>query len=82
MRLLAELESVMKNKPLGRAPDFTKACVVMFGVNISWVLVVIWAVWGLLAAVLLGLSVNHLIDRGRVWCAARRAASIRRGKSF
>ncbi|MEP2890165.1 hypothetical protein [Tateyamaria sp.] len=72
----------MNNKPVGRAPNFTNACIVMFGVNITWVLVVIWSLWGLLAAVFLGLSVNHLIERGRVWAAARQAASIRRGKRF
>ena len=77
---VSEYERVMKNKPVGRAPNFTNACIFMFGVNLTWVLVVIWAIWGLLAAVLLGLSLNHLIDRGRVWAEARQAASIRRGK--
>lgn len=72
----------MNNKPIGHAPNFTNACIVMFGVNITWVLVAIWALWGLLAAVFLGLGINHLIDRGRVWAAARQAASIRRGKQI
>ena len=45
-----------------------------------------WAVWEkklpFLAAwaVLLALGVNHLMDRVRVWAAARQAASLRRGK--
>lgn len=67
-------------KPTGRAPNYTTACIAMFGVNIAWVLVVIWAVWGFLAAVLLGFGVSHLIERSRAWSAARQAASIRRGK--
>ena len=64
----------------GTAPNYTKACIVMFGVNITWVLVAIWAIWGLIAAILLGLGVNHLIDRVHAWSARRRAAAIRRGK--
>ena len=45
------------------APNYTTACVVMFGVNLGWVLVAIWAAWGLLAAVALGWGVNRLIGR-------------------
>lgn len=45
------------------APNYTQACIVMFGVNITWVLMVIWAIWGLLAAACLGWLVNRLITR-------------------
>jgi hypothetical protein len=45
------------------APNYTQACIVMFGVNVTWVLVAIWAIWGLLAAALLGWCVNKLINR-------------------
>lgn len=72
----------MDDHRMGRAPNYTSACIVMFAVNIAWVLIAIWAIWGLIAAVVLGLSVNHLIDRVTVWSAARHAASIRRGKSI
>lgn len=72
----------MDDHHTGRAPNYTSACIVMFGVNITWVLVAIWAIWGLIAAVLLGLGVNHMIERGKAWAAQRQAASIRRGKSF
>lgn len=64
----------------GTAPNYTNACIVMFGVNITWILVAIWAIWGLIAAMLLALGVNHMMDRMRAWTAARQAASIRRGK--
>ena len=64
----------------GTAPNYTNACIVMFGVNITWILVAIWAIWGLIAAMLLALGVHHLMDRVRDWAAARQAASIRRGK--
>ena len=70
----------MHNKPVGRAPNYTNACIAMFGVNITWILVAIWAIWGLVAAMLLALGVNHLMGRIRVRAAARRAASIRRGR--
>lgn len=45
------------------APNYTQACIVMFGVNITWILMVIWAIWGLLAAAALGWGVNQLIKR-------------------
>ena len=45
------------------APNFTTACVVMFGVNLVWILVLIWAVWGLIAAGALAWAVNRAIDR-------------------
>lgn len=70
----------MDDRTQGTAPNYTNACIVMFGVNITWILVAIWAIWGLIAAMLLALGVNHLMDRMRAWAAARQAASIRRGK--
>lgn len=45
------------------APNFTQACVVMFGVNLTWVFMVIWAVWGLLAVAAIGWVVNQIINR-------------------
>ncbi|WP_281992566.1 hypothetical protein [Sulfitobacter geojensis] len=45
------------------APNFTQACVVMFGVNLTWILMVIWVVWGLLAVAATGWLVNHVINR-------------------
>lgn len=45
------------------APDFTQACIVMFGVNLAWVFMVIWAIWGLIAVAALGWAVNKLITR-------------------
>ena len=50
------------------APNYTQACIVMFGVNILWIFMVIWALWGLLAVALSGWAVNAVIDR----IAARR----------
>ena len=52
----------MRNKnDLPAAPNYTQACIVMFGVNITWILMAIWAIWGLLAAAALGWGVNRVI---------------------
>ncbi len=45
------------------APNFTQACIVMFGVNVFWVFTVIWVVWGLMAVALLGWALNALINQ-------------------
>lgn len=49
------------NRP--SASNYTQACIVMFGVNILWVFMVIWAIWGLLAVALSGWAINVAIDR-------------------
>ncbi|WP_127115551.1 histidinol phosphate aminotransferase [Shimia sediminis] len=46
--------------------NYTNMVLVMGLVNLLWVLIVIWAVWGLAAALLTALIVNHaitLLDR-------------------
>jgi len=45
------------------APDFTQACVVMFGVNLVWILLALWAVWGFLAVIAAGFTLKKVIDR-------------------
>lgn len=49
------------NRPA--APNYTHACIVMFGVNIAWIFMVIWAIWGLLAVAVTGWIVNRAINR-------------------
>ncbi|RKE95919.1 hypothetical protein C8N30_0465 [Sulfitobacter guttiformis] len=56
----------MHNSP-GSAPDYTKAAVVMFGVNITWIFMMIWAIWGLLAVAATGWVIHHCIN-----CIGRR----------
>jgi hypothetical protein len=51
----------MRNLP-GAAPNFKNACVVLFGVNITWVLFVLWAIWGLVAAAALGWCINRCLS--------------------
>lgn len=52
----------MENRKLGRAPNFTGACIVMFGVNLAWVMLFLFAVYGLVAAVFLALVLNHWMN--------------------
>lgn len=47
------------NRPA--APNYTNACIVMFGVNITWIFFLLWAVWGLLAVVATGWIINRAI---------------------
>lgn len=64
----------MENHKLGRAPDFTTACIAMFGVNLAWLLLFLFAVYGLVAAVFFGLVLNHWLH----WLdLSRRAAEAR-----
>ncbi|MFK7869862.1 MAG: hypothetical protein AB8B58_11545 [Roseobacter sp.] len=61
----------MENHKLGRAPNFTTACIVMFGVNLAWILIAIFAVYGVLGAVCLCLVVNHWV----AWLEHRKRAA-------
>lgn len=58
----------MEQHKLGRAPNFTTACIVMFGVNLAWVLLMIFALYGLLGAICLGLLINQWVS----WLEHRR----------
>lgn len=54
----------MRHTDQGRsAPNYISACVVMFGVNVLWVFMLIWAIWGLPAVMLTGWAVKIAIDR-------------------
>ncbi|KEJ89204.1 hypothetical protein [Sulfitobacter donghicola] len=56
------------SRPQGSAPNFTKACIVMFGVNITWIFMAIWSIWGLIAVACTGWCINRVIS----FIAARR----------
>lgn len=56
------------DRPVGRAPNYTAACVVMFGVNLLWVLIALLATFGLAAVLVAGVALNGWIN----WLAARR----------
>ena len=63
----------MRNPDRPPAPNYTNACIVMFGVNITWIFMVIWAIWGLLVVMLLGAVINHLMKRLEARAQARAA---------
>jgi hypothetical protein len=62
----------MDDQKFGRAPDFTTACIVMFGVNLSWILFLLFAIYGLIIAVFAALVVNHLIK----WIELRKHEAV------
>jgi hypothetical protein len=45
------------------APNYTTAALTMLWVNLMWIFGVIWALWGLVPVMLLGLVFNHFINR-------------------
>ena len=53
----------MRDRQIGEAPDYTNACLVMFGVNLMWIFTVIWAIWGFLFVLLTGAALNHVMRR-------------------
>jgi len=59
----------MHHRPIKRAPNYTNAALTMLWVNMMWVFLVLWALWGLIPVLLLGAGLN----RGISWFALRRA---------
>ena len=57
------------NRP--EAPNYVNACLVMFGVNLAWIFTVIWAIWGLILVMVLGLVINHAMTRLQAAAQAR-----------
>jgi len=55
----------------GRVENYTNTCLVLWGVNLLWILFLLWSVWGFLPVLLLTLGLNHLITR---WQAHRSSA--------
>lgn len=59
----------MEHRPMQAAPDYTTAALVMILVNLLWILVTLWALWGWGPVLLLTALLNHLIScraRGRM----------------
>ena len=53
----------MRGKPQGRAPDYTAAALVMGGVNLTWIFMVLWALFGFWSVLLAGAVLNAAINR-------------------
>ncbi len=61
----------MRNDVPNSVPNYTQACIVMFGVNILWILVAIWVNWGFVTAIIFSLWVNHIMTRLALRAQAR-----------
>lgn len=53
----------MDQGPLKAAPNYTTPTLVMAWVNLMWVLVALWALWGWLVVLPLAVTANWAIDR-------------------
>lgn len=50
-------------RKVGRVENYTNTCLVLWGVNLFWMLVVIWTLWGLPAVMITGLVLNSLVTQ-------------------
>lgn len=55
-------EEPMQRK-IGRVENYTNTCLVLWLVNLIWVFILIWTIWGLPAVMLVALALNGLISR-------------------
>lgn len=53
----------MERRPPGRVENYTIPCLIMAGVNLFWVLLLIWAHFGFLAVMFLCYVLDRLISR-------------------
>ncbi len=51
----------MRRGSLSKAPDYTNAALIMGFVNLMWVFMALWAVFGLPAVLAVGYGLNYLI---------------------
>ena len=65
----------MRDDYPSEAPNYTNACIVMFGINITWIFTVIWAIWGLFVVMLVGYGINYAMTRLEERALARAAAN-------
>lgn len=53
------------------APDYTQACVAMFSLNIAWIFMAVWIIWGFGPVLVLALFVNHGMTRLQAFATAQ-----------
>ncbi len=53
----------MQNRHPQKVEDYTNANLVLILVNLFWVFGVVWSTWGIGPVVILGLVLNHMINR-------------------
>ena len=61
----------MDDKRIGAAPDYTNAALTMLGINLMWIMFVVWMLWGLVPTLMLAFAVNHWVEH----VAARRGVT-------
>lgn len=55
----------MRRSVMSEAPNYTNAALIMGGINLFWIMTVIWALYGFLAVLALGYGLDKLISRLR-----------------
>ena len=58
----------MHREGRGKAPNYTTAALTMIGVNLAWILMLIWGLLGFAAVLVTG----WLLNRGITWLQATR----------
>ncbi|MEL7282688.1 MAG: hypothetical protein AAFY35_11225 [Pseudomonadota bacterium] len=51
----------MRRDTMREAPNYTTPALIMGGVNLFWILMVIWVAYGMLAVVALGFALERVI---------------------
>ena len=52
----------MDDKRIGAAPDYTNAAITMLGVNMMWIMLAVWMLWGIVPVLILAVFVNHFVE--------------------
>ncbi|MHA6263751.1 histidinol phosphate aminotransferase [Arenibacterium sp. CAU 1754] len=53
----------MRDHKVTAAPDYTVPALIMAGINLTWVFIALWAVYGWVPVLALAVFINHLITR-------------------
>lgn len=57
----------MRDNTVKEAPNYFNTCMVLLGVNIMWVFVLLWALFGFFPVLVVAILMNHGITRLAVW---------------
>lgn len=52
----------MQDQKHPQTPDILAAAVTFLGINMMWIFVVIWMLYGLIPVLVLAVLINHVID--------------------
>ena len=51
----------MRDRQISPAPNYTNAALTMLGVNLMWMFLALWALFGLIPVLLIAFAINRLI---------------------